>query len=257
MKRLSHILLAALIALSSCACTASAQNVKTYGFKVEETVPHDVASYTQGLFFHEGQLYESAGQYGESSFRKVDLPTGKVLKRLNFEGRYFVEGSCVLNGRLFILTWQEHECFVYDLASLEKIGTCRYNGEGWGLTTDGKSLIMSDGSSTITFRNPDTFAPERTITVTLRGQKVMYLNELEYIKGEIWANVYGTDQIVRINPQTGTVTGVINCRGLLPAALRKPSTDVLNGIAVDARGGIWLTGKYWPKMFRITLVEKK
>ena len=224
MKRLSHILLAALIALSSCACTASAQNVKTYGFKVEETVPHDVASYTQGLFFHEGQLYESAGQYGQSSFRKVDLQTGKVLKRLNFEGRYFVEGSCVLNGRLFILTWQEHECFVYDLASLEKIGTCRYNGEGWGLTTDGKSLIMSDGSSTITFRNPDTFAPERTITVTLRGQKVMYLNELEYIKGEIWANVYGTDQIVRINPQTGAVTGVINCRGLLPPAVPTCST---------------------------------
>ena len=258
MKRLSHILLAALIALSSCACTASAQNVKTYGFKVEETVPHDVASYTQGLFFHEGQLYESAGQYGESSFRKVDLPTGKVLKRLNFEGRYFVEGSCVLNGRLFILTWQEHECFVYDLASLEKIGTCRYNGEGWGLTTDGKSLIMSDGSSTITFRNPDTFAPERTITVTLRGQKVMYLNELEYIKGEIWANVYGTDQIVRIDPATGQVRAVINLRNILPPQLRRARTDVLNGIAYEPHSGaVYVTGKYWPKMYRITLVEKK
>ena len=244
-------------ALALAALVSCQGKVKSYRLNVVKEYPHDVMAYTQGLFFHEGQLYESAGQYGESSFRKVDLQTGKVLKRLNFEGRYFVEGSCVLNGRLFILTWQEHECFVYDLASLEKIGTCRYNGEGWGLTTDGKSLIMSDGSSTITFRNPDTFAPERTITVTLRGQKVMYLNELEYIKGEIWANVYGTDQIVRINPQTGAVTGVINCRGLLPAALRKPSTDVLNGIAVDARGGIWLTGKYWPKMYRITLVEKK
>ena len=257
MKHLFHTVLSVLIVLSANACTASAQNVKTYGFKVEETVPHDVASYTQGLFFHDGALYESAGQYGESSFRQVDLKTGKVLKRLNFEGRYFVEGSCVLNGRLYILTWQEHECFVYDLATLNKLGTCRYNGEGWGLTTDGKSLIMSDGTSTITYRNPDNFAPERTLSVTLRGQKVMYLNELEFIKGEIWANVYGTDQIVRINPQTGVVTGVINCKGLLPVSLRKPSTDVLNGIAVDARGGIWLTGKYWPKMYRITLVEKK
>ena len=252
------MLLAILCALSLSACSASAQNVKTYGFKVEETLPHDVAAYTQGLFFHEGELFESAGQYGESNFRKVELKTGRVQKRMNFESRYFAEGACVLNGRLYVLTWQEKECFVYDMKSWERLGTLRYMGEGWGLTTDGKSLIMSDGTSTLTFRNPDTFAIERSVTVTLRGQKVAYLNELEYIKGEIWANVYGTDQIIRIDPASGVVRAVINLKGILPQSLRRPRTDVLNGIAYDERNGsLYVTGKYWPKMYRITLVEKK
>ena len=258
MKDSIRLLLSVLCTLVFTACGSSAQQVKTYGYKVEEALPHDISSYTQGLFFHEGVLYESAGQYGESSFRKVDLPTGRVLQRMNYEGRYFVEGSCVLNGRLYVLTWQEKECFVYDIKTWKQIGTLRYLGEGWGLTTDGKSLIMSDGTSTITFRNPDTFVAERSITVTLRGQNVAYLNELEYIKGEIWANVYGTDQIVRIDPETGQVRAVINLRGLLPANLRKPRTDVLNGIAYDPKSGaVYVTGKYWPKLYRITLVEKK
>ena len=258
MKRFSRFFLALLCALPLTACSASAQQVKTYGFKVEEALPHDVAAYTQGLFFFEGELYESAGQYGESNFRKVDLATGRVLKRLNFEGRYFAEGACVLNDKLYVLTWQEKECFVYDMKTWNRIGTLRYLGEGWGLTTDGKSLIMSDGTSTITFRNPDNFAVERSIQVTLRGQNVLYLNELEYIKGEIWANVYGTDQIVRIDPATGVVRAVINLRGILPAQQRKPRTDVLNGIAFDPRSGaVYVTGKYWPKLYRITLVEKK
>ena len=254
MRRCRIFLFAVLCAGLFPACDSAAQTVRTYGYKVEESVPHDVASYTQGLFFEDGVLYEAAGQYGESSLREVDLRTGKVLRRLNFDGHYFVEGACALRGRLYVLTWQEHECLVFDLASWDKLGTLRYTGEGWGLTTDGKSLIMSDGTSTITYRDPDTFAPERTLTVTLRGQKVLYLNELEYIKGEIWANVYGTDAIVIIDPASGVVTATVDCSGLLPSSLRKPSTDVFNGIAYNpANGGIYVTGKYWPRLYRISI----
>jgi glutamine cyclotransferase len=240
------------------ACESSAQNARHYTLQVEESLPHDVSAYTQGLFFYEGELYESCGQYGESSFRKVELATGKVLNRINFDRKYFLEGACALKGRIYILTWQENTCFVYDIKTMSLIGSVRYRGEGWGLTTDGKYLIMSDGSSSLTFRNPDNFKVEKQVTVTLNGKSLRYLNELEYINGEIWANVYGSDAIVTINPSSGAVTGMIDCRNLLPSALRKPSTDVLNGIAYNDRdGAIWLTGKYWPKIFRVTLVEKQ
>lgn len=255
-KRIYSIIVLAAFLLASNGCS-NAQTVKTYGYKVEETLPHDASSYTQGLFFHDGSLYESSGQYGESCFRQVDLKTGRVLKRENFDRRYFVEGSCILKDRLYILTWQEHECLVYDIRSWRKLGSFRYNGEGWGLTTDGKSLIMSDGSSKIRFMNPDTFMLEREITVSLNGKNVVYLNELEYIEGEIWANIYGTDMIARINPKDGKVNSLVNCSNLLPRSLRKPSTDVLNGIAYDpSNGHIYLTGKYWPKMYRIKVVSK-
>ncbi len=257
MKAFLRYLLLLCFLLTLPACQARGQQVKTYGYKVDEVLPHDAGSYTQGLFFENGILYESAGQYGQSSFRQVDLKSGRVARRMDFDRRYFAEGSCVLNGRLYVLTWQEHECLVYDFTTWKKLGTHRYQGEGWGLTTDGKQLIMSNGTSEITFRDPGTFQVQRSITVTLRGQKVRYLNELEYVKGEIWANVYGNDQIVRIDPATGEVRGVINLRGILPAQLRS-GTDVLNGIAYEPRSGsIYVTGKYWPKMYRISLVEKK
>lgn len=225
---------------------------------MDQTLKHDVSAYTQGLFFHEGELYESTGQYGESSFRKVDLKSGRVLKRENFARNYFVEGSCVLNGRLYILTWQEFTCFVYDIKTWKQLGILKYQGEGWGLTTDGKSLIMSDGSSKITFRNPDTFIVEREIDVAIGSNKINYINELEYIKGEIWANVYGQNVILRIDPANGKVKSMIDCSNILPRHLHKPSTDVLNGIAYDERNDhIYITGKYWPNMYRISLVEKK
>lgn len=255
-KRIYSVVAAAALLIASNGCT-DAQTVRTYGYRIEETLPHDASSYTQGLFFHDGVLYESSGQYGESCFRQVDLKTGRVVKRENFERKYFVEGSCVLNGKLFILTWQEHECFVYDIKTWLKLGSFRYNGEGWGLTTDGKSLIMSDGTSKIRFLNPDTFMLEREITVSMNGKNVVRLNELEYIKGEIWANIYGSDMIARINPEDGKVASLVNCSNLLPRSLRKPSTDVLNGIAYDPSAGyIYLTGKYWPKMYRIEVVSK-
>lgn len=233
---------------------AFGQTPKRYTAKVEETFNHDSGSYTQGLYFYKGSLYESAGQYGESSMRKVDLKTGKVLKRYNFDRRYFAEGSCVVDGKLYILSWRERTCFVCNPETFERIGTLRYNSEGWGLTTDGKVLIMSDGSDRIVFRDPKSFVVKKEIKVTVNGRSLDYLNELEWINGEIWANVYGSDIIVIINPDTGIVTGIVDCSNIWPEKLRKPTTDVFNGIAYNpADGKIYVTGKYWPKMYRITL----
>ncbi len=227
---------------------------KRYTVKVEETFIHDTHSYTQGLFFCKGQLYESAGQYGESTIRKVDLKTGKVQKRQDLDHRYFAEGSCIINGRMYVLTWREKTCFVYDPDTFVKLGSYRYNTEGWGLTTDGKSLIMSDGSDKIYFRDPKNFSVTGEISVTVNGKPLNYLNELEYINGEIWANVYCADQIVIINPENGVVKAVVDCTDLLPRTLRKPETDVLNGIAYNPDdGAIYLTGKYWPRLYRISL----
>lgn len=236
---------------------AGAQKVKEYKLQVVETLPHDTRSYTQGLFFHNGELYESCGQYGSSSFRKVELRTGKDLRRLNFDSRYFVEGSCTLGDFLYILTWQERKCFVYDINTFKYLGELYNPREGWGLTTNGKDLILSDGTPYIYFLDPQTFAVRSSRKVTMAGKPLTFLNELEYINGQIWANVYTHDYIVIIDPATGNVTGRIDCKGLLPNSLRKPTTDVLNGIACNpATGEIYLTGKYWPKMYKVKLVEK-
>ena len=230
--------------------------VKTYKVTVAKAFPHDVTSYTQGLFFREGKLYESAGQYGQSSFRKADLSTGKVTQRVNIDRQYFAEGSCILGDRLYILTWREQECLVYDPASLRYLGSFRYRGEGWGLTTDGVNLIMSDGTSKVRFINPDTFTEIKSINVLMNGKPVEYLNELEYINGEIWANIYTTDMIARIDPATGAVNSLVDCKGLLPQSERKPSTDVLNGIAYNPEeDAVYLTGKYWPKVYRIEKIH--
>lgn len=235
---------------------AQGKGVKTYKALVEKAFPHDVSSYTQGLFFHDGKLYESSGQYRHSGFRKTDLLTGKAFQSISIDKRYFAEGSCIFNGKLYILTWREQECLVYDPETLRYLGSFRYQGEGWGLTTDGTYLIMSDGSSDIRFINPDTFMEVKRISVTMNGKPVEYLNELEYIKGEIWANVYTSDIIVRIDPQTGEVNSLVNCKGLLPQSERKPSTDVLNGIAYNPQeDAVYLTGKYWPKIYRIKKLD--
>ena len=254
MRRLYLLLSVLAAALLCCACEAK---VKEYKVKVVKEYPHDTGSYTQGLFFYKGDMYESTGQYGSSTFRKVDLATGEPLEKLDFNRKYFVEGSVVLGDNLYILTWESRVAFIYDANTLEYKATYSYPREGWGLTTDGKELIASDGSSKLYFLDGD-YKLQRAVDVKLDGRPVRNLNELEYIDGKVWANVYTTDLIVIINPSTGAVEATVDCTGLLPAKLREPRTDVLNGIALDpATGKIYLTGKYWKRLYEIELVEKK
>ncbi len=253
MKRFLKISAVVCAVLVSFQCSAQ---LKSYRIEVLKEYPHDVTSYTQGLFFHDGQMYESTGVAGESTFRKVDMETGKPLRKLEFADKYFVEGSVVLGDCIYILTWHNKVAFVYDINTLEYKSTWSYPREGWGLTTDGKSLIASDGSATLYFMTPD-FKPERQVTVKLQGRPMRLLNELEYIDGKIWANVYTSDMILIINPEDGKVEATVDCSGLLPEKLRRPDTDVLNGIAynpVDRK--LYLTGKNWPRLYEVRIVEK-
>ena len=231
--------------------------MKEYKLEVIAEYPHDTDSYTQGLFFHEGQMYETTGLHGKSTLRKVDLNTGEPITKLDFGQKYFVEGSVVLNDNLYILTWDSKVVFVYDVDSLRYKSTWSYPREGWGITTDGKQLIASEGSSILYFMD-EKFSLQRRVYVKYEDRPVRWLNELEYINGKIWANVYTTDEIVIINPKDGRVEGIIDCRGLLAKEKRTPMTDVLNGIAYNPKDGkIYLTGKNWPKLYEVRLVEKK
>ena len=254
MRRLFLLLSVLAAALLCSGCEAK---VKEYKVKVVKEYPHDTSSYTQGLFFYKGDMYESTGQYGSSTFRKVDIATGEPLEKLDFNRKYFVEGSVVLGDNLYILTWESRVAFIYDANTLEYKSTYSYPREGWGLTTDGKQLIASDGSSRLYFLDGE-YKLQRAVDVKLDGRPIRNLNELEYIDGKVWANVYTTDLIVIINPKTGAVEATVDCTGLLPAVLREPRTDVLNGIALDPDSGkIYLTGKYWKRLYEIELVEKK
>ena len=249
--RIMVLLISLLIAL---ACTDA--GVKEYRLEVVAEYPHDTGSYTQGLFFHDGQMYESTGLHGKSTFRKVDVETGEALEKLNFDKKYFVEGSVIWNGNLYILTWESRVAFVYDAETLEYKSSWKYTREGWGITTDGKHLIASDGTANLYFMD-ENFAQKKKVLVTIEDRPVRFLNELEYIDGKIWANVYTADEIVIIDPKDGRVEGVIDCRGLLPKELRTPDTDVLNGIAYDEKTGkIYLTGKNWPKIYEIKLTRQ-
>jgi len=219
--------------------------------------PHDRKAFTQGLVFWNGVLLESTGLNGESTLRKVDLQTGQVLKQVAVPARYFAEGLTVLGSNIFQLTWQNQKCFVYDLQSFQLQGEFSYTGEGWGLTTDGQWLIMSDGSHQIRLLDPVTFAVQRTISVFHKGQPVRGLNELEYVKGEIWANVWQTDYIVRVDPATGKLLGIVDFTGLLAPQDRDATTDVMNGIAYDAASDrLFVTGKRWPKLFEVRVKRK-
>lgn len=230
--------------------------VPTYKFKILQTYNHDSNAYTQGLFFYENQMYESCGQYGSSTFRKVDLNTGKILKKISFPKQYFIEGSVAIGKKLFILTWQERTCFVYDIETFKPITSLFNHREGWGVTTDGKVLIMSEGTSFLYFIDPANFKELSKIQVKINGRAVEYLNELEYINGEIWANVYQSDNIVIINPNTGNVRAIIDCKNILPANMTTYSTDVLNGIAYNpVTKSIYITGKNWPKLFKVEVAH--
>jgi glutamine cyclotransferase len=225
-----------------------------YSYEVVQAWPHDTTAFTEGLIFRNGDLLESTGLNGESTLRDVDLNSGRVLKEISVPAEYFGEGLTVIGSRAYQLTWRNGVGFIYDADTFQLLGHFAYTGEGWGLTTDGRWLVLSDGTSHIRFLDPGTFKVIRTIDVTEAGQPVERLNELEWIKGEIFSNVWQTDEIVRIDPTTGNVRGVIDLTGLLPPEDRRPDTDVLNGIAYDdAHDRLFVTGKRWPKMFEIRL----
>ncbi len=224
-------------------------------FRVVHTYPHDPRAYTQGLVYVDGRLYESTGLNGRSSLRMDDLTTGRVLQSAAVSSQYFAEGLTDWGSTLVQLTWQSHIAFVYDRFSFRLLRMLHYDCEGWGLTQDGKNLIESDGTAEIRFFDPQTFKEVRHITVKDRDQPVTELNELEYMHGQIYANVWHTDRIARISPATGQVLGWINLAGLLPEDQRTGPEAVLNGIAYDAvHDRLFVTGKLWPKLFEIRVV---
>jgi glutamine cyclotransferase len=232
----------------------------TYVAAVVRRWPHDPTAYTQGLEFHDGALYESTGLEGQSSVRVVNLATGGVVRRVALPAEYFGEGITIFGGRLYQLTWKSGKGFIYDAASLAPRDSFTYVGEGWGLTHDARSLVMSDGTSTLRFLDPATLTVERRLAVTRGGQPVERLNELEWVDGEIYANVWQTDQIARIDPASGAVTGWIDLAGLLSRAERAGADSVgeLNGIAYDpAAKRLFVTGKRWPVLFEIELRRRE
>jgi glutamine cyclotransferase len=229
-----------------------------YGYTVVNAYPHDERAYTQGLQLHGGALYEGTGIYGQSAVRKLDVRSGKVLQQKELDRKYFGEGICILNGLLYQLTWREQTCLVYRCETLEQLAALPYSGEGWGLTTDGQYLIMSNGSNRISFISPADFTARKHLEVYTDRGAVGQLNELELINGKIWANVYGSDNIVCIDTATGAVAGVVNLQNLLPSNLRDRNTDVLNGIAYNEKTGqIFVTGKCWKKLFEIRVKKLK
>ncbi len=231
--------------------------VAVYGYEVVRAYPHDRGAFTQGLVYRDGYLYESTGLNGRSTLRKVTLETGAVLEQFELAPQYFGEGLTDWGSRLFQLTWKDGLAFVYDLSSFGVTGTFGYEGEGWGLTHDGSMLIMSDGTARLRLLDPATFEEFGSVTVREGGAPVANLNELEHVRGEVYANVWQTDRIATIAPATGQVTGWIDLRGLLTAADTATPVDVLNGIAYDAAGDrLFVTGKLWPKLFEIRLVRR-
>lgn len=236
---------------------APALDVPVYGYRVVAAYPHDRGAFTQGLVYADGVLYESTGLRGRSSVRRVDLETGEVLQRREVDPPYFAEGLALVGDRLIQLTWQENTAFTYDKDTFEPTDVFSYPTEGWGLAYDGAQLVMSDGTPVLRFRDPDTFEVTRAVTVTFNGQPVERLNELEVVDGQVWANIWQTDVIARIDPATGEVVGWVDLGGLLRPEDRD-GVDVLNGIAYDPAGRrLFVTGKLWPTLFEIEVIPPR
>ena len=228
-------------------------NAPVFDFEAVKVYPHDHAAFTQGLEFREGSLYEGTGLNGHSTLRKVDLETGRVLEETALANQFFGEGITVLNGQVTQLTWQSHVGYVYDQRTFRLLRNFSYPGEGWGLANDGHLIYMSDGTPQIRCLDPRTFSEIRHLTVHEGTHNIEALNELEWVRGELFANVWQTDRIVRVSPQDGRVLGWIDLAGLLPQKDRE-GADVLNGIAYDSMGDrLFVTGKLWPKLFEIRL----
>lgn len=267
MMRLA-ILLLPLVALFSCG--GRSNNLSTadevarpviitprnYNYIIRNVYPHSRNSYTQGLFWNDGMLWESVGEYGRSKMMRVELASGRAERSVDLPKSDFGEGATLFDSVIYQLTWREGRAYIYDAQTLEKRGTMKYSGEGWGITTDGEWLYMSDGSDKIYKLDHATFKRKATIAVTYNGQSLGFINEMEWIDGKLWVNVYTTDKIVVIDPATGQVEGVLDLSGLLSETDMDSTTDVLNGIAYDPTSGrIFVTGKNWPKLFEIEVIK--
>ena len=245
------------LALLFCAAPpAAAEEPPVYGFRIVDTYPHEITAFTQGLIHRDGQLWEGTGKNGLSRLARIDLETGELRQSVALASRYFGEGIEMIGDRIYQLTWRAHMVFVYDRESLERLET-HYNArEGWGLAWDGEYLILSDGSASLQFIDPEGFIPVREIEVNVGGQPLNLLNELEYIDGEIWANVWQTDLIVRIDPASGAVNSIVDLTGLSAQTELGSSEAVLNGIAWDSENRrLFVTGKHWANLFEIELAE--
>jgi len=231
--------------------------IPVYNYKVVTTYPHDQSAFTQGLVFEDGFLYEGTGLHGYSTLRRIKLETGEILQIIELPLQFFGEGVTIHGNKIIQLTWQSNTGFVYDKYSFKLLQKFNYPDEGWGITGDGKCLIMSDGTSTLHFLNPKTFEEIGQIEVSVNSTPLTGINELEYIKGEIYANIWQTERIARINPLTGQVIGWIDLKGILSPEDDSETVDVLNGIAYDAKNDrLFVTGKFWPKIYEIELIKQ-
>ena len=264
---MARLLLLVLLAAALTAGSASADKVdidsftsssiKTYSYKIVNSYPHDPNAFTQGLEYDDGLLYEGTGGYGQSSLRRVDIQTGRVVDIVHLEDEFFAEGIAIWKDRIIQLTWRSFQGFVWDKENLTRTGSFSYRREGWGITSDATRLIMSDGSDALYFLDPSDYSLQGSIRVTADGEPVKGLNELEYINGMIYANLWPSTWIAIISPDTGEVTGRIDLSGIMDeGGIPKRRVDVLNGIAYDpSEGRLFVTGKLWPSLFEIELVE--